>query len=103
MGPTGQVRGGLASSPAGRYAPLVAATSRSPELVLADALALAPGERLEIAAELLASVEEPRSIEDDEVWLAEVRTRAERAHLGTSRALPWEDVKRDILARLRAR
>jgi putative addiction module component (TIGR02574 family) len=75
----------------------------TPERVLAEALALPAGERLQIASELLASVEEPAPGEDDEAWLAEIRARAERAHRGESRARPWEDVKRDVLARLRAR
>lgn len=74
----------------------------NPERVLAEALALPAGERLQIAAELLASVDEPVSSTDDEAWLTEMRARAERSHRGESRALPWEDVKRDVLARLRS-
>jgi Putative addiction module component len=56
-----------------------------------------------LPAELLASVDDAALDDDDDTWPAEVRRRAARAHRGDSPALPWEDVKRDVLARLRGR
>ena len=75
----------------------------SPERVLTGALALPAGDRLQIAAELLASVDDSSTRVEDDTWVAEVLARAERSHRGESRAQPWEDVKRDVLSRLRGR
>lgn len=75
----------------------------SRERVLAEALALPADDRPQVAAELLASLDDSSTSAADDTWVAEVLARAERSHRGESRAQSWENVKRDVLARLRRR
>jgi putative addiction module component (TIGR02574 family) len=71
--------------------------------VLELALALPEDERLDVATELLASLDGPPVDGlDDEAWLAEVRRRAERVERGESRSVTWDEAKRQVLERLRA-
>ncbi|MGA9276061.1 addiction module protein [Ilumatobacter sp.] len=66
--------------------------------VLAEALDLPASERADIAAELLASLQPPDEITDDElehVWADEIRRRVERVRSGVSRTVPWDEVRTD--------
>jgi putative addiction module component (TIGR02574 family) len=73
------------------------------QAVLRDALTLHPDERADVAAELLASLDD--STPEDPVavqtaWAKEIERRARRALAGESAGEPWEDVRDRITRRL---
>jgi len=77
-------------------------SSRSQEL-LREALALPLDERADVAAELLASLddaeaEDPTTVEA--AWAAEIERRAHRVMTGETTGIPWEDVRRRAEAEL---
>jgi putative addiction module component (TIGR02574 family) len=76
-------------------------TSRAQEL-LREALTLPSEERADVAAELLASLDDTEtdtaSIEAE--WAAEIEKRARRVLAGESPGIPWEDVRRRAEAEL---
>ena len=79
--------------------------SRAQEL-LRDALALPLDERADVAAELLASLDEAEAEHPADVeaaWAAEIERRARRVMSGQSAGVPWEDVRRRAEAELRRR
>ena len=72
--------------------------------MLHDALALSVEDRANVAAELLASlddeaIENPAEVEA--AWAAEIETRARRVIAGDSRGVAWEDVRARAEAALR--
>jgi putative addiction module component (TIGR02574 family) len=67
------------------------------------ALELAPDERLALATELLDSVEGPVDAEWAAAWAAELDRRVKELDAGTSTGIPWEQVKLEVLARLRSK
>jgi putative addiction module component (TIGR02574 family) len=72
--------------------------------VLRDALALPVKERADIAAQLLASLEEANDpAEVEAAWAEEIERRARRVIAGESSGIPWEDVRRRAEAELRRR
>jgi putative addiction module component (TIGR02574 family) len=71
--------------------------------VLSDAMTLSEDERLDVATELLASLQGPDDGMDDAAWLAEVWRRAERVERGESQSVSWDEAKRQVLQRLQAR
>jgi putative addiction module component (TIGR02574 family) len=73
--------------------------NRAQEL-LREALTLPPDERADVAAELLASLDEPTEnpAEVEAAWAAEIERRARRVLSGESVGEPWADV-RDRIAR----
>ncbi|MGH9603402.1 MAG: addiction module protein [Terriglobales bacterium] len=77
-------------------------THRAEEL-LREALTLPPEERADVAAELLASLEEP-TVEDPAVvqsaWAREIDRRARRVLAGETRGEPWQNVHARISSRL---
>ena len=78
---------------------------RAQEL-LREAMALPVRERADLAAELLASlddatVEDPAEVEA--AWAAEIERRARRVMTGETAGIPWEDVRRRAEAELRRR
>jgi len=78
-------------------------TSRAQEL-LREALALPIAERADVAAELLASLDDAETENLGEVetaWAAEIERRARRVLAGESAGLLWEDVRRRAEADLR--
>ena len=79
--------------------------SRAQEL-LRDALALPLDERADVAAELLASLDDAEAEHPADVeaaWAAEIERRARRVIAGESAGIPWEDVRRRAEAELRRR
>jgi putative addiction module component (TIGR02574 family) len=70
------------------------------QALLREALTLPPDERADVAAELLASLDD--STEDpvrvQAAWAKEIERRGRRALAGESSGEPWEDV-RDRVAR----
>lgn len=73
------------------------------EAVLQDALRLPRRERADIAAELLASLDDELTDDPQELekaWAAEIERRARRVLAGESTGTPWEDVKQRVRAQL---
>ena len=80
-------------------------TSRAQEL-LREALTLSIAERANVAAELLASLDDAEAdnlAEVEAAWAAEIEKRARRVLAGESAGVPWEDVRRRAEAELRKR
>jgi putative addiction module component (TIGR02574 family) len=80
-------------------------TSRAQEL-LREALALPAEERADVAAELLASLDESPAQDPCEVeaaWAKEIERRARRVMSGESLGEPWEDVRTRVARRLAER
>ena len=80
-------------------------TSRAQD-VLREALTLALDERADVAAELLASLDEAaaeRPADVEAAWAAEIERRARRALADESGGVPWNDVRRHAEADLRKR
>jgi len=77
-------------------------SSRAQEL-LREALALPLDERADVAAELLASLDDAEAEDPAEVeaaWAAEIERRACRVMAGKTSGIPWEDVRRRAEAEL---
>jgi putative addiction module component (TIGR02574 family) len=76
-------------------------TSRAQE-VLREALSLPSRQRADVAAELLASLDESESdiagLEAE--WAAEIERRASRVLGGETPGIPWSDVRRRAEAEL---
>lgn len=80
-------------------------TPRAQEL-LREALTLPVAERADVAAELLASLDDAERESPAEVeaaWAAEIEKRARRVMSGESAGVPWEEVRRRAEAELRKR
>jgi len=79
-------------------------TSRAQEL-LREALTLPSEERADVAAELLASLDDTDAdiANVEAAWAAEIEKRARRVLAGESPGIPWEDVRRRAEAELRKR
>ena len=63
-------------------------------------------ERADVAAELLASLDDAEAEHAADVeaaWAAEIERRARRVMAGESMGVPWEDVRRRAEAELRRR
>lgn len=71
--------------------------------LLREVLTLQRDDRADVAAELLASLDEP-PFEDpaavEAAWAAEIERRAKRVLAGESTGRPWGAVRSDILGRL---
>ncbi len=70
------------------------------QTLLREALKLSPEERADVAAELLASLddsdaEDPAAVQA--AWAAEIERRAQRVLSGESAGEPWEDVRNRIV------
>jgi len=73
------------------------------EALLQEALKLPRHDRADVAAELLASLDDelteaPQELE--RAWAAEIERRARRVLAGESSGTPWEEVKRRVEQRL---
>ncbi len=74
----------------------ITAVATDPDAVLRDALALPVERRAQIAAELLASLDEPEPVALDLVraaWAEELEHRARRARSGADPGTPWPEVR----------
>ena len=72
--------------------------------LLHEALKLSTDDRAELAAELLATLDESADAGDvDSAWASEIERRARRVLAGESSGTPWEEVRerlgRDLLKR----
>jgi putative addiction module component (TIGR02574 family) len=73
------------------------------EALLQEALSLPRRERADVAAELLASLDEELTDDPQELekaWAAEIERRARRVVAGESPGSPWEEVEQRVQARL---
>jgi len=68
--------------------------------LLQDVLALPEDERLELASEIIASVDGPRDGDWEAAWLEELDRRADAARGRGEHASEWTDVRARILRRL---
>jgi putative addiction module component (TIGR02574 family) len=68
--------------------------------LLQDALALPEGERLELATEIIASVDGPGDGDWDAAWLMELDRRVEAAEARGEEPADWQEVRSRILKRL---
>ena len=78
---------------------------RAQEL-LREALALPVDERADVAAQLLASLDDAAGDDPAEVeaaWAAEIERRARRVLAGESAGVSWQDVRRRAEEELRRR
>ena len=71
--------------------------------LLEQALKLPPQARLALADELLDSVEGPEDPEWTAAWAAELERRVKQLENGEAKAVPWEEARARILAKLRSR
>lgn len=70
------------------------------ERLLHEAMNLSEDERLEVAAELIASVDGPPDADWDAAWLAELDRRREAASARGEAAPEWSEVRARILSNL---
>jgi putative addiction module component (TIGR02574 family) len=73
------------------------------QALLREALALPADERADVAAELLASLDEVPADDPAEVeaaWAREIERRARRVMSGESAGEAWEDVRARVMQRL---
>jgi putative addiction module component (TIGR02574 family) len=80
-------------------------TSRA-QALLREALTLPAEERADVAAELLASLDQAPLDDPAEVeaaWAREIERRARRVMNGESTGEPWEDVRARVIKRLTER
>ena len=80
-------------------------TDRAQQL-LREALTLPEDQRADIAAELLASLDESPTIDREGIeaaWAREIERRARRVMAGQSDGEPWEDVRARVAQRLTER
>ncbi|WP_437738144.1 addiction module protein [Sorangium sp. So ce1335] len=71
--------------------------------ILAAALSLPEAERLKVASELLASVEEPYEDAWNAAWIEELERREQAVRDGGSGGNAWAEVRARVIARLGAR
>jgi hypothetical protein len=74
--------------------------TRAAKDLLAEAMALPENERLEVASELIASVDGPGDPGWDDAWFNEVRARDERHPDPMPASQRWTEVRQRLLAKL---
>ena len=70
---------------------------RSLHQLAQEALELSAEDRLALATELIASVDDGADPDWEEAWLQELNARRAR---GSADARPWSEVRKDIMERL---
>ncbi|HVL11344.1 MAG TPA: addiction module protein [Gemmata sp.] len=66
--------------------------------LLATLLQLPSGDRGELAAKLLESLDDPADADADAAWDAEIRDRVEEMKQGRVKPVSWADARSQILA-----
>lgn len=74
--------------------------SNAARKLLQDVLALPEDERLELASEIIASVDGPRDAGWEASWLDELDRRVDAANRRGESGADWSDVRSRILKRL---
>jgi len=70
--------------------------------ILRQALSLSEEERAEVAGALLESIEPPADADVEQAWREEVARRVAALEAGQAQTVPWEEVRAQLYARLRA-
>ena len=65
--------------------------------LLEEALELPPGERADLAASLLDSLDDGEDEGVEESWAAEIKKRVEDVESGRVKTVPWSEARRRIL------
>jgi putative addiction module component (TIGR02574 family) len=68
------------------------------EQILREALTLPAEDRADVAAELLASLDEPADGDVEAAWAAEIERRARRVLSGESSGTDWKEARARIVA-----
>jgi putative addiction module component (TIGR02574 family) len=71
----------------------------SAQRVLKEALQLSPEDRAEVAAELLASLDESTDEDVEAAWAAEIERRARRVLSGESDGTDWAEARARVFPR----
>ncbi len=74
--------------------------SNQAQRILREALQLPPEERADVAAELLASLDETGDEGVEEAWALEIERRAHRVLAGESTGTDWAEVRARLLSSL---
>jgi putative addiction module component (TIGR02574 family) len=74
--------------------------SNEAQQILREALKLPLGERADVAAELLASLDETEDAGVEEAWALEIERRARRVMAGESTGTDWADVRARLASSL---
>jgi putative addiction module component (TIGR02574 family) len=64
--------------------------------LLEDAMKLSDADRADLAACLLASIDEPEFPAADPTWEAEIKRRLDAIDAGRATLVPWEEARRRI-------
>jgi hypothetical protein len=92
----------MGRNPCNHRCKVVPVTDRAQEL-LCEALMLPIDQRADVAAELLASLDGPSTMDTKGVqaaWASQIERRARRVMAGESLGEPWEDVRARVVRRL---
>ncbi|MGH7283651.1 MAG: addiction module protein [Polyangiaceae bacterium] len=74
--------------------------SEAARKLLQDVLTLSEDERLELASEIIASVDGPQDADWEATWLAELDRRTDAAKTRGESGSDWSDARARILKRL---
>jgi len=66
--------------------------------LLDEALQLPAAARAELATKLIESLDAELDDSAEELWQAEIERRLKEIDAGTAKTLPWEEVRRQLLA-----
>jgi len=75
---------------------IILGMTKAAKAVLADALRLGPGERAEVATEVLASLDGPADQDAESAWEQEISRRVQAIETGAVELESWDDVRRRI-------
>ncbi len=75
--------------------------TKAAEVILQEAMTLPLGQRAELAAELLASLDGEPEEAVEAAWAAEIDRRVARIRSVEAKGRPWEDVRADLEQRAR--
>lgn len=68
-----------------------------------EAAELTEEERASLAGLLIESLEGEPDLDVEAAWVAEIQRRVADVDAGTAKTVPWEEVRRRLVARLNAR
>lgn len=71
----------------------------APNKLLQDALALSVQDRADLAAALLASLDEPADADVEAAWAEEIKRRIEEIDSGAVTPVPWPEARAIIAGR----